>query len=155
MDWSCSVTSITMRFLEKYCELHASRLRMSCSAHQAFCFTPKEVKPTPFSMFQGSVEIAVRNTKCSLPAAVYMKSFNHQVQPATQPQHQFLLISLLEVLACFGALFLQPHSCSVCDSSIPSNLSLQCDRGRGQNKRSFLVPPFPKLGEHQLGDSLV
>lgn len=120
---------------------------------QAFCFTPREVKLTPFPVFQGSVEIAA--DECKVLSAMYMQSFDHQVQPATQPQDQLHLIPPPAVLACFGALFFQPPSCFVCDSSIPSNPSLQCDGGRGQSKMTFPAPPFPKLGVHQLGDSLV
>lgn len=55
LDWSCSITSITMRFLEKNCQLCASGLRLPC---QVFCFTPREVNLIPFPVFQGSVEIA-------------------------------------------------------------------------------------------------
>lgn len=63
VDWSCSTTAITMRFLEKDCLLHASGLRMPCSAHQAFCFTPREVKRIPFPVLQGSIEIAADECK--------------------------------------------------------------------------------------------
>lgn len=63
VDWSCSITSITMWFSEKDCQLHASGLRMPCLAHLPFCFSPREVKLIPFPVFQGSVEIAADECK--------------------------------------------------------------------------------------------
>lgn len=95
------------------------------------------------------------NPKRSLPAVMCMQSSNHQVQPVTQPHYQFHIIWAPEVLPNFGALFLQPHSCSVCDSSNPSIPGLRCGGRTGQNKVSFPAPIFPKLGEYHLGGSLV
>ena len=54
---------MTMRYLDKDCQLHEPGLRMPCWAHQAFCFTPKEVKRIPFPAFPASVEIADDESK--------------------------------------------------------------------------------------------
>lgn len=63
MHRRCSITSMTMRYLEEDCQLHEPGLRMPCCAHQVFCFTPKEVKWIPFPTFQPSIEIAAAESK--------------------------------------------------------------------------------------------
>lgn len=63
VDRRCSITSMTMRYLEKDCYVHELELRLPCWAHQAFWFTPKEAKQILFPAFQASVEIADDESK--------------------------------------------------------------------------------------------